>query len=218
MGPFHIVFIVINMAIPGWVYYRSSDAKDTPHIKWSPWQDNMERIVGASGGFDGCSKQDVVRYLRQLCEKSMERWTEEDSVIVERASSTIVFSCEVRSDATFVQWRLEPTEDPDIKCQPVRGDGSMQAAPAFVFDQKGLLSAIEFSARNGERQTVNAANCRRKLQLTLGRKIRTTSMNEVDRMPRLKSDPRDYVMANRMCFEYDVTAEWDELRETVVAQ
>jgi len=215
MGPFHIIFILVNMAIPSWVYMRSADTKDTPRLKWDPWEENMERIVDVSGGFEDCSNADVVRYLRELCEKSMERWTEQDSVILERASSTVLFSCEVRSDATFVQWRLEETEDFDIKCQPGRNRASVGAAPAFVFDQKGALSAIEFSARNGERQSVNAANCRRKLQLTLDRKVRTDTQAVVDKMPRLKSDPIDWVMANRMCFEYDVTSEWEPLRETL---
>lgn len=212
MGPVHIIFILINMAIPGWIYFRTTESQDTPHIKWGPWQDNMERIVEVSGGFQNCSRDDVVRYLRDLCEKSMERWTDEDSVIVERASSTIVFSCEVRADATFVQWRLENTEDPDIKCQSGKNQQNIAAGPAFVFDHMGELKAIEFSARNGERQSVNTANCRRKLQLTLTRNVKPDNPEAVDRMPRLKSDPRDYVMANRMCFEYDVASEWEPLR------
>ncbi len=203
------------MAIPGWIYFRGADSHDTPYIKWKPWQHSMEQIVDASGGFEGCSNTDVVRYLRQLCEKSMEEWSEKDSVIMERASSTIVFSCEVRSDATFVQWRLENSEDADIKCQPTRGEDSIKAAPAFVFDRKGILTAIEFSARDGERQAVNTANCRRKLKLTLERNIKTTTWDEVEHMPRLKSDPRDYATANRMCFEYDIAAEWQDLRRIV---
>ncbi len=215
MTPFHIAFILFNMAIPGWIYFSSSVSTDTPYIKWKPWQHSMEQIVEASGGFEGCSDSDVVRYVRQLCEKSMEEWTEKDSVIMERASSTIVFSCEVRSDATFVQWRLEATEDADIKCQPVRGGESIKASPAFVFDRKGLAVAIEFSARNGQRQAVNTANCRRKLKLTLERNIKTTTWEEVERMPRLKSDPQDFAMANRMCFEYDIAAEWEDLRKVV---
>lgn len=192
---------------------RSSDSEDTPRLKWGPWQENMERIVDVSGGFEGCTNEDVVRYVRQLCEKSMEQWTEKDSVILERASSSLLFSCEVRSDATFVQWRLESTEDPDIKCQPGKNHQNIAASPAFVFDRTGALSAIEFSARNGQRQSVNTANCRRKLKLTLNRNIKPSSIEAVDKMPRLKSDPSDFVMANRMCFEYDVTSEWEPLRE-----
>lgn len=201
------------MAIPGWVYMRSADTADTPRLKWDPWEENMEKIVEVSGGFRGCSNDDVVRYIRELCEKSMERWTEQDSVILERASSSILFSCEVRNDATFVQWRLEENDDFDIKCQPGAHLDAIAAAPAFVFDQKGALTAIEFSARNGERQSVNSANCRRKLKLTLNRRVKTDNQAAIDRMPRLKSDPQDFVMANRMCFQYDVTGEWAALRE-----
>lgn len=213
MTPFHIIFILVNMAIPGWVYFRSADSPDTPRLKWSPWQDSMERIVEVSGGFKDCTNGDVVRYIRQLCEKSMDQWSEKDSVILERASSSILFSCEVRTQFTLVQWRLEQTNDPDIKCQPGKNQENIAASPAFVFDHKGFLTAIEFSARNGERQAVNTANCRRKLQLSLSRNEKPTNLDGVDHMPHLKSDPTDYVMANRMCFEYDVTSEWGTLRQ-----
>jgi hypothetical protein len=190
------------MAIPGWVYLRSSESADTPYLKWGAWEENMDKVLEASGGFDSCTNQELISYLRQLCEKSLERWTEKDSVVVERASDSVVLSCEVRSDVTFVQWRLESSSEGDIKCQPGTHKTAMQAEPAFVFNKKGELAAIEFWARNRERQSVNTANCRRKLKLAEDRKLKTDSMEAVDKLPHLKSDPKDYVMANRICFEY----------------
>jgi hypothetical protein len=203
------------MALPGWIYLRSSQRDDTPLLKWSAWEDSMEKIVEGSGGFSDCSNGDVVRYLRQLCEGSLERWSKDDSVVLERASNSVVFSCEVRSDVTFVQWRLENSSDGDIKCRPGPHKQAMEAEPAFVFDKKGELNAIEFWGRNRERQSVNAANCRRKAELTVSRNVKTESMEAVDRLPRLKSDPQDWVMANRMCFQYDVNSAWNEMRESV---
>ncbi len=194
---------------------RSSVREDVPRLKWASFEDNMERVIEAGGGFDGCSSSDVVQVLRQLCETSLERWTETDTVILERASNSIVFSCEVRADVTFVQWRMETSSDGDLKCNPGPHLEALRAEPAFVFGKKGDLEAIEFWGRNGKRQSVNTANCRRKLQLTLSRKVKTDSMSSVDHMPRLKSDPQDHVMANRICFEYDVTSEWSGLRESV---
>lgn len=216
MGPVHIVFILINLAVPSWLYFRSDH--DGPDIAWGQFEDNMEKIVATSGDFGGCSKQEVVAVFRQLCEKSLEQWTDADSVIVERAAPDIVFTCEVRNDASFVQWRIERSDDYDLNCTPSRKIASDNASPAFVFDKKGELSAIEFFARTGERQSVNIANCRRKLKLALSRPPRGTGMELVDRMPRLKSDPRDFRRANRLCYEYDVDDDWSKLRAQVSGQ
>ncbi len=184
-------------------------------MDWSQFEDNMEKIISASGDFGGCSKAEVVSVFRDLCEKSLEQWTDQDSVIIERAAPDIVFTCEVRNDASFVQWRIEPSDDYDLKCTPSRKIASDNASPAFVFDKKGDLAAIEFFARTGDRQSVNIANCRRKLKLALNRPISGTGAQVVDRLPRLKSDPRDFRRANRLCFEYDVEEEWTKIRAQV---
>lgn len=202
----------MTAAVPGWVYMRSSEREDVPRLKWSAFEDNMSKVIEAGGGFEGCATSEVVQRLRELCETSLERWTEKDSVILEMASPSIVFSCEVRSDVTFVQWRLEHSPTGGLKCQPGPRADMIKTEPAFVFGKKGDLESIEFWGRNGKRQAVNTANCRRKLQLTLKRNLATASVSAVDRMPRLKSDPQDYVMANRICFEYDVTSEWSKMR------
>lgn len=175
----------------------------------------MEKIVAASGDFGGCSKDEVVDVFRHLCEKSMEQWTDQDSVIVERAAQDIVFTCEVRNDVSFVQWRIERSDEYDLNCAPSRKIANDSASPAFVFDKKGELTAIEFYARSGERQSVNIANCRRKLKLALSRPVNGTGMQIVDRMPRLKSDPRDFRRANRLCYEYDVAEDWSKMRAQV---
>lgn len=193
MGAFHIVFIAVNLAIPGWLYFRSSnDSK--PKISWDTFEEQMDHIVTATGDFGGCNKDEVVKVFYQLCERSMDEWTEKDSVIMERAAPDIVFTCEVRSDATFVQWRVEQSSEYDLNCQPARNVASDNASPAFVFDRKGELSAIEFGARTGERQSINVANCKKKMKLAQSR--------GTSEFPRLKSDPRDVATANRMCAQF----------------
>lgn len=184
-------------------------------MNWNKFEDNMEKIIAASGDFGSCDKKKVVEVFRSLCEKSMEQWSEKDSIIVERAAPDIVFTCEVREDASFVQWRIERSDDYDLDCAPSRKIASDSASPAFVFGKKGDLSAIEFSARTGERQSVNVANCRKKLKLALSRPANGTGMQMVDRMPRLKSDPKDFRRANRLCYEYDVADEWSKMRAQV---
>lgn len=212
MGAFEIIFIAINIAVPSWLYFRSSESNDTPKIKWSRFEENMTKIVASGGGFEGCATTDVVQYMKDLCEKSMDKWTDKDSIIIERASVDVVFSCEARADATFVQWRLEPSGDADLKCQaPHSGDG-INHTPAFVFDRKGELHSIEFDAENGERQSIKIANCRRKLELTLKRGTKL-GKDWIDTMPKLKSDPSDVVTANRVCAEYDVADDWEKLRK-----
>lgn len=217
MGIIPIAFILINLAVPGWLYFRTGEKTEStdPQMNWSHFQDNMEKIVGAAGDFGPCDKKQIVRVFRDLCERSMDAWTEKDSVIIERAARDIVFTCEVRNDVSFVQWRYEASDQYDLNCEPARKIASDTAAPAFVFNHKGDLSAIEFFARSGERQSVNVANCRRKLKLALSRPASGSGMTIVDRMPRLKSDPRDFVMANRVCYEYDISKDWSKIRAQV---
>ncbi len=210
MGAVHIVFIVLNLAVPSWLYFRTSN--ENPKLNWSKFEDNMERIVASTGDFGTCNKEQIVDLFVDLCERSMDEWTSEDSVIMERAAANIVFTCEVRNDASFVQWRLEPSEQYDLNCHPARKLASESASPAFVFDKQGELTAIEFFARNGDRQSINTKNCRRKLELALKKPAHTGGSNIADSLPRLKSDPRDHVTANRMCFEYDVAEDWSKLR------
>lgn len=214
MGPVQIVFIIVNLAVPGWLYFRNGESQG-PDMAWSKFEDNMEKIVAATGDFGPCDKDDVVKIFRDLCQESLDRWTEKDSVIMERAAREIVFTCEVRSDASFIQWRRELSQEYDLKCQPARAIASDQTSPAFVFDKKGGLSAIEFFARDGDRQSVNVANCRRKLKLALDRGTRGSGMQIVDRLVRLKSDPIDVITANRMCYQYDVAEQWSKIRAQV---
>ncbi len=212
MGPVQIVFILINLSIPAWLYFRSSDAGTNPRISWSRFESNMEKIIEASGGFAPCSTDDVVEYLRDLCEKSMERWSPEETTVVERAAAEVIFSCEVRLDATFVQFQLEnSTEDFDLKCGLPASYKHLYPTPAFVFDRKGDWVAIEFYARNRQRQSVPMANCHRKLQLALARAERGQRI----RFMRLKGDPPDWAMANRMCFEYGTDEGWKKIRSLV---
>ncbi len=195
---------------------KSADTSDSPEMKWNVWQDNLEKVLDASGGFRNCSDSEVIRIFRELCEKSMAQRMDHDTTMIEQASSSVVFSCEAFEEVTFVQWRLEQSEDGNLNCQPGKHREALEAAPSFVFSKTGALVSIEFSARNGERQMVNLANCRRKVELTVKRNIQTPDMASIDKLPRLKSDPSDYVMANRMCFEYDITAEWDHVRDSVL--
>ncbi|MGE4132197.1 MAG: hypothetical protein AB7F86_11205 [Bdellovibrionales bacterium] len=204
MGVVQIVFVLVNLAVPGWLYFRSSDNPNKPHIQWGAFENHLESIVKSSGGFAPCDDDQVVVYIRQLCETSMDRWTDLDSVIVERAAPHVVFSCEVRLGETYVQWRLEDTPDPDIQCGVENRIASVEPSPAFVFSREGELTDIEFSSRQGDRQTVPVKNCRRKLQLALKRRSK--------RLLRLKSDPMDFSTANSMCYNYDVADGWDRLR------
>lgn len=211
MEPILIIFIALNVAVPSWLYFSSKDAGDTPRIKWAPFEENLTRVVKASGGFDGCPDSDVVQYIRNLCERSQDKFKGNDSVIIERASSDTVFSCEARADATFVQWRVEPSQEADLPCTSRPQKDSLSHEPTFVFDRVGELMAIEFDAQNGERQAVKSVNCAKKLEL-VSKKTLSGKGRLAAELPRLKSDPPDYLMANKICIDYHVAEGWEKLR------
>ncbi len=173
----------------------------------------MARIVASDGGFPDCSTLDLVDIFRDLCDLSKAKLTESGTVVMERASKEVVFSCEAGSDFIRTSWRLEESEKADLKCRDPSGD-IIPHAPAFLFDLKGRLRSIEFSATSGKRESIGMRSCREKLKVAKSLNPAPATLDEFfQALGRTPGDPEDYLTANFICFVFDLSPIWHSWRE-----
>src|SRR5688572_21463106 len=98
MGAAQIIFILINIAVPYWMWTSSSRSDKNSPIKWGAWEKTMSRILDASGGFS-CPTREVLTDIRALCERSQDGMSGKKTEIFEQLISDTLFSCEVKPDS-----------------------------------------------------------------------------------------------------------------------
>ena len=156
MGVFQIGFLLLNLTVPYFIW--SNSTKKVPSTNSAVWEKSMARIVASDGGFPDCSVLQLVDIFRDLCDNSRAKFSENTTVVMERASKEVVFACEAGKDFIRASWRLEDSERADLKCRDPSGD-IIPHAPAFLFDLDGRLRAIEFSATSGKRESIRMRSC-----------------------------------------------------------
>ncbi|NJL25541.1 MAG: hypothetical protein HC902_10460 [Calothrix sp. SM1_5_4] len=208
MPAVQIAFFLINLAIPYWFWVRSP-SKTLPKVEWELFDKNVARLIDNAGTFAPCATRDLAAYLHKICEDSRRQWSEDSSTRVEKTADSLLFSCEVRAKEVILQWRPESTSpEPDMNCEAPHPD-RIALAPSFHFDRKGRLQKIEYSGRDGARQTSLIRNCRRKLSavkaLTTPPRSKAEFLGALGQLP---GDPADYISANMICLLYDVPPQW----------
>jgi len=154
-----------------------------------------------------------VDYITELCEQSRREYSEKKTMTFERASDEVVFSCEVQKSSVQVAWRPESSEQNDLGCK-INVEQHVDYAPKFSINLNGKLQSIEFNNSEGQRQRTSVLNCRLKLKnLLLARKRPSTEDDFLMELGQSKSDPNDYLTANRICLIYDVAPAWGVWRK-----
>jgi hypothetical protein len=213
MGPFQILFIVITVGFPAWLWTRTSTEKSK--TDWIAFDRNLSRIVESDEGFPGCSTMDIIDIFHELCKDSYQKSGEgQRAPPVERASSDLVFSCHYTKGNIEVAWRLEEGHKSEMNCHDPGGD-VVSHGPGFNFTVGGKIKSIEFYNTDNERERIPYRNCRLKAG-----KIKAIS----ERAPAALSDflfalgkdakdPQDYYHGNMMCFTFDSSPLWKPWRE-----
>lgn len=212
---FQIAFILINLAVPTWLWMRKGTDKIPPtEVHWEVFANNLERVVANGGGFAPCEDRKAMLYFKQMCEASKDKLEGGDSWIIERVGPDTVFSCEVSAKYLRMTWVLDSGEDHDLSCGNQNRTQLTQLAPTFEFTFKGLLRRIEFNSANGSRESVMIKSCRQKLKAAQMMKALPSNDEEFVRaLGQSSGDPSDVLRANRLCFTYDIAAGWKPFRE-----
>jgi hypothetical protein len=209
---FEVAFLLLNLAVPYWVW-TSKSASHQPAVEQSALRKTLWDLSNSQNGFAPCSNDDVAYAIADLCEKSRHAWTEKQSTAFGREGQDVLFACEVRKDEIRVQWSPNNRGKGDLDC--VSRDPEIIAyAPLFVMNLKGQLRRIEYSTADGGHDSAPMRNCRAKL-----RKARTltrmpASDNEFfEALGRLPKDPEDYITENMICLELDPHSSWNKFRD-----
>ena len=99
MGAFQIIFVAINLALPYWLWTRSTST--SPPVKWEAFEGQLGRVLDASGGFE-CETGEIVALIKDLCERSGKRLGESESVAFELPAANILYSCEMTQRSVSV--------------------------------------------------------------------------------------------------------------------
>lgn len=222
MGVGHLLFILVNMAVPYWIWVKKSDS---PQVEWTNFNKNLTRIIDAKKGFENCPTPTVVDAVRDLCVQSASQFNEK-SLPVARAGEDLIFICEVDENVATVTFQKLPHDASAIDAHAdsimrnsggeklsCRAGGRVQSSPAFMFNMSGWLTHIYFHASGGSRQRVPVQSCRFKLKRAEELNPQPLTREELlMKLPRAEGDPEDVLGANQACLEYDVAARWKSLR------
>lgn len=210
MGVFQIIFIVVNLGVPIWFWSKTSN--QAPSAEWEVWNRNIIRLIDSDGGFPGCTTLNVAGILRDLCETSQSKFKNDHSVVTERASVQVMFTCEFKKTAISTSWRLEDNKNAELSCLDPGGD-IVSLAPGFTFALSGLMRSMEFTAKDETRQSIPVRNCRTKAQAAKNMKPPPTLDEFFAQLGRMPGDPPDFLTANFMCFVFDLSPLWRPWRE-----
>lgn len=213
MAVFGIVFVLINLAVPYWVWNRkSNDSIDRSKI-----ESTVMSIVDATGGFPPCDRRDVASVVSDLCEKSMRKLSGEESTILERAAVGVVFACEARKDELRITFTPEQSPNHDLTCSSARAD-LLALGPSYHANLKGQLRRIEFSNSQGQRDQVDFTECRRKLKVAMQLAPPPASESEFlmdleshNNLPTNKAG--ELITRNRVCMNLDPSPLWAPFRK-----
>ena len=213
MGVFQIVFLALNLAVPYWLWTRTSSETAGGGVDWTMLEKNLARLIESDEGFPNCSTLEVVDVIHKLCERSHKNFHDGNPSSIERASKQVVFSCYVTKGSIKIGWHLEDNPDSELECREPGGD-VIPLGPEFTFNEKGRMRSIEFSTALKTRQTVPYRNCRAKAT-----KVQTLDsapadiwafLREIGRTP---GDPEDFISANLICLTFDSSPLWKPWRE-----
>jgi hypothetical protein len=206
---FEILFLILTVGVP--IFFTTRTTHAPASLEWSVWEKTMARLIDSDGGFPGCSTLDMVGTIEDLCETSRDKMRHGRSVIVERASPQVIFSCEYTKQSMRVIWRLGKSPAGDLKCSDP-GGAMIPHAPGFVFAHDGRMRAFEFVDANGIRQTLPARNCRSKAVLAKNIEPPATLDDFFVQLGPMAGDPKDYIDANFICFVFDLSPLWPAWR------
>jgi hypothetical protein len=210
MGIFEILFVAMNVALPAWLWTRST--VDKSHTDWPVWEKNVARIIESDEGFPPCPTLKVVDILRDLCLKSQDRFKAAQPALTEGASKSVVFSCEYHQDGITVGWRLENTSG-NLECGDP-GGSLIEHSPTFDFNSDGRMKSIGFWGQDNSRQSVPYRNCRTKAATVKTIRQPPRELNGfLERIGHTAKDPADYMTANLFCLTYDSSALWKPWRQ-----
>ncbi len=211
MGAFQIIFVAVNLIVPYWIYKSrtSSDAAPAIQFDWNKWEYTMGSTLLASGGFN-CPVADVMRDVRDLCQKSEDKWDGKSMSYFEQAIGNSLISCGARGDGLDVQISRPDTYE-DETCMATDRSDTIGLAPIFEFNLKGLLRAISFTGPNNDVQKIKILSCRKKLKRLKG--VKAATFEElVSKMGSDPGDPPDQQSANHLCVVYDPATGWNPWR------
>jgi len=214
MGAIQVVFILLNLTIPYWLWTSRSSA-DLPEVQWEVLGRNFTRLADAGGGFAPCNPQDLKDEMERLCRNSQQNFTKEKSSVQQISAKAFTMTCEVKKDHLAMNWRPDQVEDPDLECQPQKPYLS-RYAPTFFFNLKGVMVAIEYNNPLGVRERVKIKNCRQKLaDLTAQSPAPNSISTYVKNLKRQADDPKSNGVAARVCLAYDIAPKWNSWRATL---
>jgi hypothetical protein len=101
MGVGHIIFILLNMAVPYWIWTSNSE---NVQIDWKNFDKNLARIIDAKKGFENCPTPAVVTVIHELCVQSASQ-LKEHSVAAEKSAQDLKVICEVGENVTIVTFQ-----------------------------------------------------------------------------------------------------------------
>jgi len=209
VGVLHIAFVAINLVVPYWIWTKVSSGPPVK-VEWPAAEKTMARLLEASGGLN-CPTQEVVKHWRALCDKSLQEYSEKDTVIYRQQLGNQMYSCEVRKDS--LQIKIVP-EEPASENEPCLAYDSRQTlnlSPAFVLTLAGSVNSMSFVGLDGERHSFSVRNCRRKLK----RAPASVSSHEMleDLLGQDAKDPAEFRIVNRLCWVYDAAPGWNRFRQ-----
>ena len=130
MGVFQIAFLLINLAVPYWIWTSSSLVTTDP-IKWKALELTIHRLLDAAGGLT-CPNTSITRELLAVCDRSQEGLKQRTSTIFEQVIGNVIYSCDVRMDSVIVKMALFEDAEKDSGCRARDTHGTLKIAPAFV--------------------------------------------------------------------------------------
>jgi hypothetical protein len=211
MGVFEVIFVVLTVAVPAWLWTRTSTEK--VKIDWSTWDRNVARLIDSDGGFPGCETLQAVDVFQDLCEASRQHEREGNPLAVERASKQVVFSCLYKKQSMTIHWRLEDNSEGTMDCGDPGGH-LVTLGPGATFDQQGRIKTLDYWGENNDRESVPYRNCRVK---ALRAKTMTSPPADfigfLQKIGRTDRDPSDFMSANLMCYTFDSSPLWKPWRE-----
>lgn len=190
-----IGFVLVNLAVPYWLWTSKSTTK-LPAVEREAMSRAVFRVVAAAGSFPPCGTQDVTNHIVDLCDQSRSKWTEQQTTRFERAGADVIFSCEVLKNEVRVRWSQEQTEaGHDLECGS-RTDTQIAFAPTFAFNLKGQLRTITYARRDHTTGTVALTACRRKLAAAKSGRL-----------------PASLTPEDTVCLLFDPAEGWDPWRQ-----
>lgn len=213
MGIFQIVFLAINLAVPYWLWVRTTPEKSDV-VDWTILERNLARLIESDDGFPGCATLQVVDVIHELCEKSYEDFKDGKPGPVERSARQVAFRCQFSKGAIHIGWRLEDNPNSELECREPGGE-IIPHAPTFNFNYGGRMRSIEFTGTDHNHQTLPYRNCRQKAARL--QKLNPSEINDLatflEKVGQDTGDPRDHLSANLLCLTYDSSPLWKPWRE-----